>query len=181
LNVSFEVIDIEGEEEDLWGFKGKRDFTPPALIHARNLTPIRNWDLFFERCFRLSKLGGWIEVSSDIFSQNSAVPKGSGMMEMIEGLRDMMRSIGCDPDYPKKFSERLEIAGFAEVTQITYRIPCSGWDEEGHSLSNKLAMVNFLTLAKGWLADWFTPIKLQQLVERTANELKGSHSCYLEQ
>lgn len=127
-NCIFEIDDVTLD----WTF-------PPNhfdFVHVRELFGcIPNWDFFFQQAYEHIAPGGWIEVV-----EHGVHPRcDDGTMpddHFFHTWGENVVRIGNSSKWGKTFSiweeakERMERAGFVDVTEVTYQWPMNGWPED---------------------------------------------------
>lgn len=125
-NCQFEIDDVTLE----WTF-------PPNhfdFVHVRELFGcIPDWDFFFNQAYDHIAPGGWIEVV-----EHGVHPRcDDGTMQDDHFFHTWGKTVeGVKEKWGKGFTiwqeakERLEKAGFVDVTEVTYKWPMNGWPED---------------------------------------------------
>jgi hypothetical protein len=120
------IEDAEGP----WLFESDRfDF-----IHARNLDlSIRDWPEFIRQSMIATTPGGHIELCAKYprpFLDGCTLEFNSAYKRLSQKYIDIGTDLGTDPDAPLKFKKWLEDAGYIEVKETVYKIPCSPWSSD---------------------------------------------------
>ncbi|PVH84833.1 SAM dependent methyltransferase [Cadophora sp. DSE1049] len=125
-NLKFEIDDAQLE----WTF-ADNDFD---YIHIRCLMgSIDNWPLLYQRAFKATKPGGYIEhLDMDIqfTSDDGTVKEGDIMYEWSKVFIGAGEMMGRTFTIARNSKQLLEEAGFVDVVEKTYKIPVGGWMED---------------------------------------------------
>ncbi|RDW64402.1 class I SAM-dependent methyltransferase [Aspergillus mulundensis] len=124
-NCRFEVDDFELT----WSYSQPFDF-----IHGRELEgSIRDHNHVFSEAFKSLKPGGWFEISSfdvNSYSDDETHLRAKCMRSVVENLHAASKKFGKDMNTTHTWRERLEKAGFVNVTEETYKLPQSPWAKD---------------------------------------------------
>lgn len=125
------------------------------FVHIRGLYgSITDWPQLYKEAYRALAPGGWIEHLEFDITPYSHVPEvmgdkdhifkqWSGILLSAMDRTGMTGRIGMDGNIRK----HLEGAGFVDIVEKTYRIPCGQWD---HDLKQKeIGALNLLFMDKG--------------------------------
>ncbi|KAF2253092.1 S-adenosyl-L-methionine-dependent methyltransferase [Trematosphaeria pertusa] len=125
-NCMFEIDDVTLD----WTF-------PPDhfdFIHIRELFGcVPDWDFFFEEAYNHTKPGGWIEiVEHSVQPTSDDGSQGPDHFFHLWGqtVIEMGQKFGKSFTIWNEAKERMEKAGFVDVTEITYKWPMNGWPED---------------------------------------------------
>ncbi|KAF2099340.1 S-adenosyl-L-methionine-dependent methyltransferase [Rhizodiscina lignyota] len=157
-NCSFEVDDVTLE----WTYPEDHfDF-----IHIREMFgSIPDWDYFFQQCFRCVRPGGWVEIvehSVQPTADDETVPEDHFYRLWGRTVIEMGGRFGKTFNIWQESREKMEQAGFVEVTEIRYKWPMNGWSSDAKMREigrwNQLRlhegvegmMLRLLTVAGGW-------------------------------
>lgn len=125
-NLKFEIDDAQLE----WTF-ADNDFD---YIHIRCLMgSIDNWPLLYQRAFKATKPGGYIEhLDMDIqfTSDDGTVKEGDIMYEWSKVFIGAGEMMGRTFTIARNSKQLLEEAGFVDVVEKTYKIPVGAWMED---------------------------------------------------
>lgn len=124
-NCHFEIDDVEDE----WLYR-----TPFDFIHAREfLLAIRNWRRVIEQAFEHLKPGGYFEVSSsapDATCDDGSMPEDSAWLQFTQTFYEIGEAIGASGHAPKTWKGLMERAGFEDIHEKRFKIPCSPWPRD---------------------------------------------------
>ncbi|EXJ74372.1 uncharacterized protein A1O5_02668 [Cladophialophora psammophila CBS 110553] len=175
-NCGFEMQDIEDE----W-FYSTTDFD---FIHARELImAVRDWDRLFKQAFDHLRPGAYMEVGGTYptpTSDDDTLPATSHLKEVERLFFEMAEAMGTPLNAPTLWREKMERAGFVDVTETIYKVPQGIWPKdarlkiigayENFSLRNGLdayLLRGYTTMLGG------NPDQLQNLIAETKRELQN--------
>jgi Methyltransferase domain len=125
-NCTFEVDDITQEwtwPEDHFDF-----------IHIREMFgSVPDWDGFFEQCFKHTARGGWIEIVEHAVEptcDDDTQPPDHFYWQWGAKVVECGERIGKSFTIWREAKERLERAGFVDVTEVTYKWPMNAWSND---------------------------------------------------
>jgi hypothetical protein len=126
-NLKFEIDDAQME----WTWPNNHfDF-----VHLRCMMgSIDNWPLLYERAFRCTKPGGWIEhMDFDIqfTSDDGSVKPGDVLNEWPKHFFDSGEAITGRTFYiPRRAKGLMEAAGFVDLVEKKYKLPIGSWMDD---------------------------------------------------
>lgn len=124
------TILADNAEQD-WSFDDNVDY-----IHIRLLTlAIRDWPLFFKRCWEHLNPGGWIELadaSTPYKAENPAINcENSTFLRVGFLYYEALLHNGIDMMAAHHHSDRLKLQGFVNIHQEVAKWPTNGkWQSE---------------------------------------------------
>ena len=122
-NCRFELDDIENE----WLYR-KDHFD---LIHARELMlAVRDWDQLIKQAYDHLKPGGYLELSQSVPDpgcDDGSLPDDSAYRQMTAYFIEIGERLGASVHAAKLFKQKMEQAGFEDVVEKRFKIPCSSW------------------------------------------------------
>ncbi|KAK5531919.1 hypothetical protein LTR25_008249 [Vermiconidia calcicola] len=122
-NCRFELDDIENE----WLYR-KNHFD---LIHARELMlAVRDWDQLIKQAYDHLKPGGYLELSQSVPDpgcDDGSLPDDSAYRQMTAYFIEIGERLGASVHVAKLFKQKMEQAGFEDVVEKRFKIPCSSW------------------------------------------------------
>ncbi|KKA28523.1 hypothetical protein TD95_004603, partial [Thielaviopsis punctulata] len=152
------------------------------FIHMRVLLgSIRDWPALYAEIFRCLKPGGWFEHYDFSYvpkSDDGSVEAGSGWIEYSKALHEAGEKMGQTFHIIDKQKGWFIDAGFEEIQEIKYKVPCGGWpvDHKFKTIGYLNYVVNdtdldgygtyFFTRAFGWSEERITSV-----VEKCRSEL----------
>ena len=136
-NCSMEIDDIETP----WCRKDN-DFD---LIHLRDpLFVVRDWPELVSRAHKHLRPGGWFELAGTylrpVHADGSAL-KDSPFLNTCQVILDASRCFGTPTDYPLHFATHLRQAGFINVVQQVFNIPCAPVPETEDEHTRNVALL----------------------------------------
>ncbi|KAI5856820.1 S-adenosyl-L-methionine-dependent methyltransferase [Tricharina praecox] len=136
-NCRFMVDDAEQE----WTY----DSETFGFIHLRNITAsISSWSTVLAEAYRCLTPGGYIETAElgcTCYSADGHIPEDNPLRASFDMIVDAMSQIGRTFPQPGVLKERLEQAGFVDVTEVCYKQPLGPWPKD-----KKLKQLGAMTL-----------------------------------
>jgi len=128
-NCRFEVDDINADDSTFGLGDDVFDF-----IHIRMLTgSVPNWDIFYRKCLKALRPGGWIEqleMSTHTKSDDGTVTPDMPFTRWAELFVKLGDMTGKTFGACEIAREGIEKAGFANVTEEKYKIPIGPWAKD---------------------------------------------------
>lgn len=125
-NCSFEVDDVESE----WTFR-KESFD---FIFARDLIfAIRDWPNLVAQCYEHLKPGGWVEFQSIygvLNCDDGTLPEDGSFRQFDKLVQEAAVAFKTPLTDPGKWKEQMGNAGFVNVEEKRFKIPCSPWPKD---------------------------------------------------
>ncbi|KAI9725461.1 MAG: hypothetical protein M1828_003132 [Chrysothrix sp. TS-e1954] len=122
-------------EEQPWEEAFLNEHGPFDIIHARMLVlGVRDWELFYQRCFKALKPGGWVELPDCRLGIWAADGKGdppSAVETWGLTLEAATEADGRDWCANEKTTARLKALGFEHVEEEWFEWP-AGYVDEGN-------------------------------------------------
>lgn len=118
-NCRFEIDDFEQP----WSYNQPFDY-----IHGRELEgAIRDHDNLFQQAFNNLNPKGWFEMATfaiNTFSDDDTHLKATCLLESIKHMHASSRLFGKDMTSMFSWKEKMEKAGFVNVREDVYKVPC---------------------------------------------------------
>ncbi|KFY37706.1 hypothetical protein V494_04640 [Pseudogymnoascus sp. VKM F-4513 (FW-928)] len=183
-NLKFVVDDMEDE----WVISEKFD-----LIHVRMMVgSFLNWPQFFTRAYNQLHPGAYIELQDvtglgcddDTFTYK---PPSCQFAKWWSLVTEAFTKSGRDMDAALQHKERLEAAGFVNVTVIDFKWPINRWPKDEHmktigmwSKENTLDAVEALAMAPLTRVLKWTPEEVQLLLQGVRDDIRneGIHAYW---
>ncbi|CRG82966.1 hypothetical protein PISL3812_00313 [Talaromyces islandicus] len=173
-NCRFEIEDVESD----WLY-GQQSMD---YVHARAMSgSIRDWPAFFEQTMQCLRPGGWLEVQeyeTIALSDDGTFDQAVNFRLWQENINEASRMFGkgfMDCWYHK---ERMEKAGFVNVTDDAYKVPMGPWPKDKRmkelgrfQLFQMLEAVEPFSLAVFTRLLKWTPEKTRDLMEKVKADL----------
>lgn len=175
-NCSFEVDDLESE----WTFnRNSFDF-----IFARDLIfAIRDWPKLVGQCFDHLKPGGWLELESIygvLNCDDGSLPEDGSFRQFDKLVQEAAVGFKTPLTDPGEWKKQLEDAGFVDVVEARFKIPCSPWPKDKRmKIVGAFERENFLEGLEGMSLRLFqrslgwTPEETQVLLAKVREEIKN--------
>ncbi|KAL3424472.1 methyltransferase domain-containing protein [Phlyctema vagabunda] len=124
-NVRFEIDDIEKP----WTFHDNFD-----LIHSRFMAAaIADWPVYVAQAYKHTRPGGWCEFKDFDFSTTTpddSLPENSYIVMCHENTKKCCEVLGREYSPGPKLKERVEAAGYENVTEIVVPVPVGIWPRD---------------------------------------------------
>ena len=125
-NCVFEIDDIEAQ----WLYKPDHfDF-----IHVREmLLAVRDWDRLIRQAYEHLAPGGYLELSGtmpEAGCDDGTVTERSSWAEFTRVFIEISEKLGASALEPKSWKSKLKAAGFEDVTENIFKVPCSPWPKD---------------------------------------------------
>lgn len=151
-------------------------------IHLRDLYhAIRDWPKLVRQCYDHIAPGGWVEFASThpapLCDDGTLDPNGA-YMELVNTWDEIGAKIACEPMSATKFKQWLIDAGFEDVEEHIFKIPCSPWPKDPTLKKiGAYELMNVIEGAKGFLLKGWVDVAgkskeaLEMMLYRTRKEL----------
>ncbi|OBT60461.1 hypothetical protein VE03_10124 [Pseudogymnoascus sp. 23342-1-I1] len=172
---------IVDDAEDAWISSEKFD-----LVHMRMMAfSIFDWPQLFGRAYAQLHPGGYIELQDVVglacddgtFTSN---PPSCRFAEWWALVTDAFEKLGQDIDATSQHKEKLEAAGFVNVTVIDFKWPVSMWPEDETmktigmwSMANTLDALEALAMAPLTRALAWTPESVRMLLQDARADIEN--------
>lgn len=177
-NLKFVVDDAEYP----WLYSEKFD-----LIHARMMVgSFLNWPQFMDRAFQQLRPGGYLELQdvvglacdNDTFTMD---PPSCRLAEWWTLVTQAFSKMGRDMTAAAQHKERMEKAGYVDVTVVTVKWPVNTWPKHRHmktlgmwSKENTLDALEALAMAPLTRVLGWSPENVQMLLAGARTDIKNS-------
>ncbi|KAF4494155.1 mRNA 3 -end-processing YTH1 [Fusarium agapanthi] len=148
-NLQFEIEDFTKE----WTFEAERDF-----IHMRFLGgSVSDWRHLYEKAFRTTKPGGWIETHEfnlEFHSQNESIADGSAIATWGTIFEEGCKRLGTSfiPLPSDVQAKHLEAVGFVDIQSRIIKVPIGTWPKERNLKKiGGLTKISITEDIQGWI------------------------------
>lgn len=138
-NLHFEVDDAESQ----WIFTKPFDY-----VHIRDLGgSIQDWPKLYRQCLQHLQPGGWLELQEfevALKSDDDTMELASNLAEFQQKLHEASEMFKRPMNIAETHKQKLVDAGFEDVREDVYKVPCSGWPKD--PLQKEIGRYNLCSL-----------------------------------
>ncbi|KAK5280163.1 hypothetical protein LTR40_006757 [Exophiala xenobiotica] len=91
---------------------------------------VRDWDQLIKQAYDHLKPGGYLELSQSVPDpgcDDGSLPDDSAYRQMTAYFIEIGERLGASVHVAKLFKQKMEQAGFEDVVEKRFKIPCSSW------------------------------------------------------
>lgn len=125
-NCRFVIDDFESG----WVFSQKFDVIHGRMLNSSMASPLET----FKKAYEALKPGGWFEIQDCCLpggSDDGSVPADSSYRQWVETLHGAIQEgLGRDTDWPMRYKEWAQEAGFQQVQEVRFKWPINTWPKD---------------------------------------------------